>query len=277
MKDAITPNPWSDDLAAPAATQQVAATKNKPAKAALVTEPPPSRADKPTAPKAVDTHTSDFDIDGLMSDFPTAKDLERFVFDQTGIVLNLKGRANKLKYQVAMDVLNGLDVEPKFLGGENPYIDKADMIPEEELKAVPSRDKTLPDRKSVQNTFISRTVPHPDVEYRAQDYKVEVAFRKYNNGMISYEIMGPLMKRPQGEKIDKFGRIRPEIIRWVNPRTGEQVLMRDDGTLTPQGKRLRAMMQSQKVNTSNYWEVWIDREFISVDSSAAHNPWDLTT
>ena len=59
---------------------------------------------RPVEPQAPDR---DFDIEGLMTDFPTAKDLERFVFDETGIVLNLKGRANKMKYQVAMDVLNG--------------------------------------------------------------------------------------------------------------------------------------------------------------------------
>ena len=61
-----------------------------------------------------------YDLEGLMSDFPTAKELERFVYDETGIVLNLKGRANKLKYQVAMDTLNGQSVEPQFIGRENP-------------------------------------------------------------------------------------------------------------------------------------------------------------
>ena len=48
-----------------------------------------------------------FDLDGLMSDFPTAGELQKFVFDQTGITLNLKGRANKVKYQIALDCLNG--------------------------------------------------------------------------------------------------------------------------------------------------------------------------
>jgi hypothetical protein len=58
-------------------------------------------------------------MEGLMTDFPTAKELERFVYDQTGRVLNLKGRANKLKYQVAMDVLNGLPVDPAFVVGQS--------------------------------------------------------------------------------------------------------------------------------------------------------------
>jgi len=221
------------------------------------------------------TNNADYDLEGLMTDFPTAKDLERFVFDETGVVLNLKGRANKLKYQVAMDVLNGVEVDPKFLGENNPYIDKAEMVPVEELKEVPARDPSLPDRKHIQNIFLSKTVPHPDEEYRAKDKKVSMLFRKYKNGMISYEILGPLDQKPVGEKIDKFGRMRPEIIKWVDPRTGEQVIMREDGTLTPQGKRLRAMMQTFKVNKSNHWEVWVDREFVSLDDSVKHNPWDL--
>ena len=115
----------------------------------------------------------DFDIDGLMTDFPTAKDLERFVFDETGIVLNLKGRANKLKYQVAMDALNGLEVDTKFLGGDNPYIDKAEMVPVEEMKPVPARDSSLPPESELQNHFYSPFVPHPDSEYRARN-KIEI-------------------------------------------------------------------------------------------------------
>jgi len=52
-----------------------------------------------------------YDLEGLMTDFPTARELEKFVFDQTGHVLNLKGRSNKFKYQTAMDVLNGASPE----------------------------------------------------------------------------------------------------------------------------------------------------------------------
>ena len=81
-----------------------------------------------------------YDLEGLMSDFPTAKELERFVYDETGTVLNLKGRANKLKYQVAMDALNGEPVDPVFIGGDNPYIDKTDLVPVEDMKPAPARD-----------------------------------------------------------------------------------------------------------------------------------------
>jgi hypothetical protein len=51
--------------------------------------------------------------------------------------------------------------------------------------------------------------------------------------------------------------------------------MREDGTLTPQGKKLRAMMQTFRVNNSNQWAVWVDREFVTLHSNVANNPWDL--
>ena len=117
-------NPW-DDAAEPAVP--VVPARPRTAKAAQDV-------------KTVREITSpDFDIDGLMTDFPTATELERFVFDQTGAVLNLKGRANKLKYQVAMDVLNGTPVEPKYIGEGNPYLDKADLVPEEPHKTLPHK------------------------------------------------------------------------------------------------------------------------------------------
>jgi len=111
-----------------------------------------------TAPKSVSN--AEYDLEGLMTDFPTAKELERFVFDETGIVLNLKGRANKLKYQVAMDVLNGVEVDAKFIGDDNPYVEKSEMVPEEPLRPKPARDKTLPPASQLQNTFYTPMVPH---------------------------------------------------------------------------------------------------------------------
>jgi len=218
----------------------------------------------------------DFDIEGLMTDFPTARDLERFVYDETGTVLNLKGRANKMKYQVAMDVLNGEPVDPKFIGHDNPYLDKTDLVPEEPLKTLPPRSEELPPIEQVQNQFYTAFVPHSDPEYRAQGRKMHCTFRKYRNGTITYEVHGPIEPRPHGEKIDKFGRMRPEIIKWVDPRTGEQLVQREDGTLTPIGRRLRAMMQTMKYNDTNQWVVYVDRDFISLDQRAAQNPWDLS-
>ena len=93
--------------------------------------------------------------------------------------------------------------------------------------------------------------------------------------MISYEVLGPIDQRPEGEKMDKFGRMRPEIIRWIDPRTGEQLVVRKDGTLTPQGRNLRGMMQKMKFNNSNWWDVWVDREFAEMVGGELNNPWDL--
>jgi len=260
----ITPpeNPWDDSKGT---TPESKETKTKQSK--------PEPKVKPAAPMA--TNAGDFDIDGLMTDFPTAKELERFVFDETGIVLNLKGRANKLKYQTAMDVLNGVEVDVKFVGGDNPYIDRTELVPVEDLKPVPAKDTQLPDLDQVQNLFVSNGIPHPDFESRMQDKKVSVIFRKYKTGQISYEILGPVDQRAHGVKLDKYGRERPEIIKWVDPRTGEQTVMREDGSLTPQGRKLRAMMQTFRVNKSNHWDTWIDREFASLSDAVVSNPWDL--
>jgi hypothetical protein len=225
------------------------------------------------APKSISN--AEYDLEGLMTDFPTAKELERFVYDETGIVLNLKGRANKLKYQVAMDVLNGQEVDLKFIGNENPYIDRTELVPVDPLPEPPARDKSLPDRAQVQNLFVSNQIPHTDFESRMQDKKISVIFRKYKSGEISYDILGPVDQRPHGVKIDKYGRERPEVIKWVDPRSGEQTIVRRDGSLTQQGRKLRALMQSFKVNNSNYWDVWVDREFVSLTDNVAMNVWDL--
>ena len=211
-----------------------------------------------------------------MTDFPTATELERFVYDQTGHVLNLKGRANKLKYQVAMDVLNGITVDVKFTGGDNPYVDRSELVPVEDLKPVPDRDPGLPAESEIQNQFYTPFIPHPDPEYRAKNRKVHTVFRKYRNGMISYEVIGPIEPRSIGEKMDKFGRMRPELMSWVDPRTGEQIAVRSDGSMTPRGRNLRAIMMTLKVNNTNHWNMWVDRDFISSERGELRNPWDLT-
>ena len=45
--------------------------------------------------------------------------------------------------------------------------------------------------------------------------------------------------------------------------------------MTPQGRKLRALMQTFRVNKSNQWDVWVDREFVSLNDNIALNPWDL--
>lgn len=234
-------------------------------------EEPPQATARAAAP--VDP-TREFDMEGLMTDFPTARELERFVFDETGVVLMLKGRANRIKYQVAMDVLNGVPVDPVFIGAENPYVDRADLVPEEPMREPAARDPRIPPAEQLQNSFHSRHIPHPDPDYRAKGRRCDVTFRKYRDGTITYEIMGPIEPRPYGEKIDKFGRTRPEIIKWVDPRSGEQVVQLPDGTTTQIGKRLKGLMQLMRVNEdSNFWSVWVDRDFASLDRSVITNPW----
>jgi hypothetical protein len=223
------------------------------------------------------TSNAEYDMDGLMTDFPTAKELERFVFDETGVVLNLKGRANKLKYQTAMDVLNGEDIDPKLIGSDNPYIDRADMVPVEPFPEIPARDPNLPPESELQNYFFSPFVPHPDPDFRAVGKKCHCTFRKYNDGTISYEINGPWEQKEHGSKIDKYGRTRPEIIKWIGACTGEQTVQREDGTLTPVGRRLRTMMQSMRINAGNIWDTFVDRDFGQYNQEAIVDPWGTDT
>lgn len=232
-----------------------------------IIETPPKKFVKPTP-------TNDFDLEGLKSDFPTAKELEQFVYDRTNVTLNLKGRANDLKYTIALAVLNGEEIDPKYMSGENPYVDKTELIPEDPLKPVPHRDDRLPPVNELQHIFHSRIVPHPDYDMRALDAKVTVCFRKYNNGVISYEIMGPIEKHAVGEKLDKWGRSRPEKIVWNDPRTGEQMLRDKDGTYTKRGQALKTLMESYKVNKNGtQWSVWIDKDFTIFRGDAIENPW----
>ena len=255
-----TPNPWdeADNTVQPVTPDAVKSTPKKPELELRIRE-----------------DDRDFDIEGLMTDFPTARDLERFVYDETGVVLNLKGRANKLKYQIAMDVLNGTGVEPKFIGTDNPYLEKTDLVPEDPMKELPPRDPGLPPLTNVQNTFFTAFVPHSDPGYHAQGRRMHCLFRKYQEGVITYEIIGPIEPKPEGEKLDKWGKLRPEIIRWVDPRTGEQIVQRADGSFTPIGRRLKAMMQTMRYNNTNQWLKYIDRDFITLDRKAAINPWNL--
>lgn len=210
---------------------------------------------------------ADFDLEGLKTDFPTAKDLERFVYDQTNVVLNLKGRSNDVKYATALAVLNGQEVDPKYLGGSNPYLEKADLVPEEPLRPVPERDSRLPLQTQMASSFFWQRIPHPDPSYRAQGKHVECQFRKYRNGAISYEVLGPIEPRPEGLKLDKYGKERPEIIRWVDPRTGEQQMRSAAGEYSEIGNRLRATMVKDGV-----WS-WVDRDLVSTDRGMLRDVW----
>jgi hypothetical protein len=216
---------------------------------------------------------AEFDMEGLMTDFPTATELQQFVYDQTGVVLNLKGRANRIKYQVALDTLNGIDPGEEFTGSENPYLDRTELVPEEPLRELPPRDVAIDAAGPEITRFTTNQFPHPDPDWRAQDMKCQVTFRKYANNIITYEIHGPISKRAIGVKLNKYGREVPEKIIWIDARTGEQIIRQANGQLTPLGTRLKGFMTRMKVNRTNQWDLWIDRDFILSGDMVSDNPW----
>jgi hypothetical protein len=257
------PSPWDDNEEVQGAIQPP--------------QPETTASPKATtkAPKKVTEVDSEplFDLDGLMTDFPTAKELEKFVFDKTGLVLELKGRSNKFKYQTALDVLNGAEPDPALLGSENPYLDKNELIPTEELKPAPAADPALAKAGPVVNKFDTNLFPHPDPDWRAQDQKATVTFKKYSNGIITYEILGPIALKAVGTRLNKYGKEQAEKYVWIDPRTGEQIIKHSDGSFTPLGTKLRAFMRKQRMNSSNQWDVWIDRDFVAPDTIINDNPW----
>jgi hypothetical protein len=223
-----------------------------------------------TVEETVATVESEFDIDGLKADFPTAPELEKFVFEQTGITLALAGRKNELKYEVALDCLNGKAIDDKYISGKSMSRKAVD-------KGIPARDDRLPDRSECQNYFHSFAFPnplkgkHPKV---GSDDKVIIRFRKYFNGMISYEVEGPLKEVGVGEKQDAFGRIIFDYYEYVDPRSGEQ-LMRDTSpdSFTKRGAALATFLKSKRINKSNQFEVFVDREFASLNQRMIDDPW----
>ena len=187
-----------------------------------------------------------YDLEGLMTDFPTAKELEKFVFDETGIVLNLKGRSNKFKYSTAMAVLNGERPDPALVGTENPYVDKNDIVPVDPPKQVPPQPPEIFGHIPVVQ-FQCDVFPHPDKEWNSMGQKCNVIFRKYIDNTITYEIIGPGALRAVGVRVNKFGKDVPEKYVWVDPRTGEQIIQYSNGRITPLGTRLKNFMSKLKV------------------------------
>lgn len=215
----------------------------------------------------------DYSIAGLKADFPSAKELEQFVFDETSVSLKLKGIDPEKKYELALAVLKNEAIDTKYISGANPYVDNTELIPEDPIKPIPRRDPRLP-QEDPMNIFHDFNVPHPDSNMRQLDAKVICQFKKYKDGSVSYEILGPLEKHSVGEKLDKYGRSRPEKIVWIDPRTGEQAIRYADGQYTRMGQRLRTLMESKRVNkNSSIWSTWIDRDFTRFTQDAVGNPW----
>ena len=174
MNKKTTPSVWDDEPTTASADITSQATES-------VVAPKETKAklSKPAAPVKEEPL---FDLEGLMTDFPTARELEKFVFDQTGHVLNLKGRSNKFKYQTAMDVLNGAEPDASLIGTENPYLDRNELIPKEELREVPAPEAAILAAGPVVHKFDTRLFPHPDPDWKAQGQNCQVTFKKYSNG-----------------------------------------------------------------------------------------------
>lgn len=211
-----------------------------------------------------------YDIDALKADLPTAKELAQFVFDKTNgaISLDLIGKPKEDQYQVAKNALEGKKVPSEFLTGENPYVDKKDEIPVDPLRELPPRDPNLPSPDAQVFYFGATNMPHPlDPQ---SDKKVYIDFRKYENGMITYTITGPVEQVAVGEKKNRYGQTVPEKYSWIDPRTPEMVLRNPDGTFTKEGRGLHTYCVGEK--GGGIWTM-IDRDMVTVTEKNIANPW----
>lgn len=211
-----------------------------------------------------------YDIDALKADLPTAKELAQFVFDKTNgaISLDLIGKPKDDQYQVAKNALEGKKVPQDFLTGENPYMDKKDDIPEDPLRELPPRDPALPAADAQVHFFGATNMPHPlDPQ---SDKKVYIEFRKYENGLITYTITGPVEQIPVGEKKNRYGQTVPEKYSWIDPRTPELVMRHPDGTFTKEGRGLFTYCVGEK--GGGIWNM-IDKDMVTVTQKNIANPW----
>jgi len=211
-----------------------------------------------------------YDIEALKADLPTAKELAQFVFDKTNgaISLDLIGKPKDDQYQVAKNALEGKKVPSEFLTGENPYMDKKDEIPEDPLRVMPPRDPNLPSEDAQVHFFGATNMPHPlDPQ---SDKKVYIEFRKYENGLITYTITGPIEQVAVGAKKNRYGQTVPEKYTWIDPRTPELVMRNADGTFTKEGRGLHTYCVGEK--GSGIWSM-IDRDMVTVPAKNIANPW----
>lgn len=209
-----------------------------------------------------------YDIEALKADLPTAKDLAQFVYDKVGISLDLVGKPKEDQYMVARNALEGKKVPADFLTELNPYIDRKELIPVDEMKKIPPRPADLPDEGSRVHFFGATNMPHPTDPQ--SDRKVHISFRKYDNGVVTYQVTGPVEQIAVGERINKFGQKQPEKFSWLDPRTEEIMLRRADGTFTEKGRGLYAFCVGEK--GGGIWTL-IDRNVMNIAEKNVTNPW----
>lgn len=209
-----------------------------------------------------------YDIDALKVDLPTAKDLAQFVYDKVGIALDFIGKPKEEQYTVARNALEGKKIPSEYLTEVNPYLDKKELIPEDEIKEMPPRDTSLPSLDSKVHFFGATNMPHPFEP--GSDKKVQINFYKYDNGVITFEIMGPIEKLAVGERINKFGQQTPEKYTWIDPRCPETVLRNADGTFSAKGRGLYAYCIGEK--GGGIWPM-IDKQMLDIVAKNITNPW----
>lgn len=209
-----------------------------------------------------------YDIDALKADLPTAKELAQFVYDKTGMALDLVGKPKEDQYQVAKNALEGKKVPSEFLTDENPYVEKKDVVPEDPMPQVPAREAGLPDPEAMVHHFGATNMPHPlDPQ---SDRKVHITFRKYEDGSLTFEVMGPLEKQAVGSRLNKYGQVQPEKYTWLDPRTGEKLMRKADGTFTKEGRGMYAYCVGEK--GGGIWNL-IDKEAVRISEKNIANPW----
>lgn len=209
-----------------------------------------------------------YDIEALKEDLPTAKDLAQFVYDKTQIALDLIGKPKEDQYQVAKNALEGKKVPLDYVTDVNPYIDRKELIPEDELAPIPARPADLPSVDSQIHYFGATNMPHPTNPQ--SDEKVAIDFRKYDNGTVTFQIVGPVYQKAVGERLNKFGQRVPEKYTWDDPRTAETLMKRPDGTFTERGRKLFQYCAGEK--GGGIWNL-IDRDLTSISSKNVIDPW----
>ena len=209
-----------------------------------------------------------YDIESLKEDLPTAKELAQFVYDKTSISLDLIGKPKADQYLAAKNALEGKKVPAEYISDINPYVDKKELIPQDELPPLPERPKDLPSVDSRIHFFGATNMPHPlDPQ---SDRKVQIDFYKYDNGAVTYQINGPVEQIAIGERINKYGIKQPERYGWIDPRTEEILLKRPDGTFTEKGRGIYAYCIGEK--GGGIWPL-IDRNFLANIEKNVTNPW----
>ena len=209
-----------------------------------------------------------YDVEALKADLPTAKDLAQFVYDKTQIALDLVGKPKEEQYLVAKNALEGKKIPQDYQTDENPYVDRKELIPVDELKPIPPRSPDLPPETSRVHFFGATNMPHPlDPQ---SDRKVMINFWKYDNGMITYQISGPLEQIAIGSRINKFGQSQPEKYSWIDPRTEEIVLRRQDGSFSEKGRGIYSFCVGEK--GAGIWNL-IDKDIVSFTEKNIANPW----